>query len=178
MRESSQALEAFVLYRDMGPARSLEALHQKYPDTTPTVRQLKTWSAAHNWQERIAQHEARIAAEAEERARRDRLAEMDKLRRVRLGIAQTEQAIALKWLQKMVNDDRAIGGMKATDIIAFVKSAQDTQRLEYDEPTDRTDHTSGGEPLRFTIRIDRSEGEDGDDDRDPAPGEACDTGAA
>lgn len=137
MRESSQALEAFVLYRDMGLARSLEALHQKYPDTTPTVRQLKTWSAAHNWQERIAQHEARIAAEAEERARKDRLAEMDKLRRVRLGIAQTEQTIALKWLQRVVQNDAAIADMKAGEIVALTKGAQDTQRLEYGEATER-----------------------------------------
>lgn len=137
MKESPQALAAWVLYRDMGPTRSLEALHRQYPDTTPSVRQLKTWSAAHNWQERIMQHEARIAAEAEERARKDRLAEMDRLRRVRLGIAQTEQAIALKWLQRVVNNDAAIADMKAGEIVALTKSAQDTQRLEYGEATDR-----------------------------------------
>lgn len=138
MRESPQALNCFVLYRDMGPQRSLESLHQAYSDATPSVRQLKTWSAAHAWQERVRAHDQAIAAEAAERAKAERLAEMERLRRVRLGIASTEQAIALKWLQKVVQDDQRIAGLKAAEIVALARGAQDTQRLEYGEATDRT----------------------------------------
>lgn len=143
MRESPQAIEAYRDYLDMGTGRSLEALQRRYQgatDKTPPTRRLMTlkdWSRTFGWQGRVAQHEARIAAEAEERARKDRLAEMDKLRRVRLGIAQTEQAIALKWLQRVVQNDAAIADMKAGEIVALTKNAQDTQRLEYGEATDR-----------------------------------------
>jgi len=48
--ESARAFEAFKTYRDMGPARSLEAVAKKLSKSATIV---KRWSARWRWQERI-----------------------------------------------------------------------------------------------------------------------------
>lgn len=57
--ETPLAYVAFLDYVEIGDARSLSKLHQKYtedtPDNAPTrhLRTLKKWSSEHNWQGRI-----------------------------------------------------------------------------------------------------------------------------
>src|SRR4051794_14613864 len=47
--EPSVAFGAFVVYRDLGPERSLQKVSQKYAKGIPI---LKRWSALHRWVER------------------------------------------------------------------------------------------------------------------------------
>lgn len=57
--ESKKAYKAFCDYRDMGEARSLRALHDKYIEPscnnaiTKSRSSLNTWSANHDWQNRV-----------------------------------------------------------------------------------------------------------------------------
>jgi len=67
MRETNKAKQAFEDYFNMGPGRSLRALHEEYcqrtKDKPPTKRfeTIATWSTKHHWQDRIAQREHEIA---------------------------------------------------------------------------------------------------------------------
>lgn len=73
MRETNKAKRAFEDYFAMGPGRSIRKLHERYcrqkdaeasPNPpTARLRTLKTWSAEHNWQDRVAEREKRIADE-------------------------------------------------------------------------------------------------------------------
>ncbi len=135
MRESSQSLEAFTLYRDMGSERSTAKVAQQCSKNKSLIDR---WSGQHAWVERVRQHDEAIAAEAAERDKHARLTEADTLRRARFNIAQTEQVIVLKWLQCVAADPKAIAALKAGEVVALAKGAQDTQRIEHGEATDQT----------------------------------------
>lgn len=57
--ESTKAYQAFLDYRDMGVARSLRALHERYngqmssKPPTKMINTIETWSVKNSWQERI-----------------------------------------------------------------------------------------------------------------------------
>lgn len=51
--ERSKAFSLFCMYRDMGPERSLEKLHQICPEPAPAVRTLKLYSKTHDWVKRV-----------------------------------------------------------------------------------------------------------------------------
>ena len=67
MRETPKAAAAYAEYAAMGPSRSLaklyEQLRQSNGKTTVPLRTLEGWSTAHNWQERVREHDAAIIAE-------------------------------------------------------------------------------------------------------------------
>lgn len=53
--ETAKAAQAFADYVALGPTRSLAKLARNYGKRSGYVRQLETWSAHHNWQQRLAQ---------------------------------------------------------------------------------------------------------------------------
>lgn len=69
MRETQRAKQAFEDYFNMGAGRSLRLLTEQYcsyksADPRPPSRRIatiKTWSATHNWQERVREREFEIA---------------------------------------------------------------------------------------------------------------------
>lgn len=66
-RESLRAWRAFIDNRDRGGPRSLAALYHRYQRRTegvPTrqLSRLKKWSAAFDWQGRVAAEELRVDA--------------------------------------------------------------------------------------------------------------------
>jgi hypothetical protein len=73
MRESARARQAWADYLALGPARSLEALLNRYQTvpSAPTRRitTLKQWSADFGWQARLQALADQAAAAAEERER-------------------------------------------------------------------------------------------------------------
>jgi hypothetical protein len=56
-----QREKAFVLYRDMGKARGLNALERElkahHPEIAASAPSLQKWSKAHQWAERVKQHD-------------------------------------------------------------------------------------------------------------------------
>jgi len=64
MKEELRHKEIFDLYYVMGKDRSLkkllDKLHQDSTGTAPSLRTLKSWSKAFNWQERVEQRDIEI----------------------------------------------------------------------------------------------------------------------
>jgi hypothetical protein len=58
----------FVIYRDMGPKRSINALVNKlkaeHPEIAGTLSVVFKWSKLHDWQARCEAHDAAMAAAA------------------------------------------------------------------------------------------------------------------
>src|SRR5690242_1725298 len=79
MKETAKAKAAYAAYAAMGKGRSLRKLaEQEDKGGTKTVQLFKQygkWSAAHHWQDRVAQYDS----EREEEKRRVREAEIEKM---------------------------------------------------------------------------------------------------
>lgn len=75
-KESANAYQAYLDYRDLGSGRSLQKLVEKRRQsggkTTVRLRTLEEWSSRFNWQERVKQYLAEEAAERAETRRKQR----------------------------------------------------------------------------------------------------------
>ena len=60
--ESSKAYEWFCRYRDMGPGRSHDKLHQKYSESISKKSQTLRWSSKYAWVERAEAYDAYLDA--------------------------------------------------------------------------------------------------------------------
>jgi len=71
MIETLRNKEIFELYYSIGSKRSLEKLldklHQNSTETAPSLRTLKSWSKAFNWQKRIEQRDIEIGNKLEKK---------------------------------------------------------------------------------------------------------------
>lgn len=72
--ESAKAYEWFCRYRDMGPGRSHDKLHQKYSESTSKKSVTLRWSRKYAWVERAEAYDAYLESikreSNEERARK------------------------------------------------------------------------------------------------------------
>lgn len=108
--ETSKAYEAFCIYRDMGPSRSLGKVHdQIYGEDAGNIRYVEKWSSKHGWVARAQsfddwRDEQRLLKQMEARERAtERLTEaavnlVDRLIDIGLGQgeAQKDQVKAIK----------------------------------------------------------------------------------
>lgn len=60
--ESAKAYEWFCRYRDMGPDRSHDKLHQKYSESTSKKSVTLRWSSKYAWVERAEAYDAHLEA--------------------------------------------------------------------------------------------------------------------
>lgn len=115
--ESAQAFEAFVLYRDMGAERSLEAVAQKL---SKSISLIKRWSREKNWVERVRAYEnaqQKVAFAEDIKNRKD-------MRKRHIAISLQLQKKVLKALENL-----KIEKMSAKEIREFLKMATDLERL-------------------------------------------------
>jgi hypothetical protein len=68
LKESSQAHEAFSLYRDMGSERSHRAVARQLSKSSALISR---WSGAWKWVERVRAYENDLARQAREQAAKD-----------------------------------------------------------------------------------------------------------
>lgn len=129
--ESAQALEAFVCYRDLGAARSIVAVSQQLGKSKTIIDR---WSRTHNWVERCRQHDEAIAAEAAERDKQARLAELDKRRQDRIKVAAAVRGVTVKALPLMLPKDLAL---RPDSIVRLLTYADSLERLDMGEATER-----------------------------------------
>lgn len=114
--ESARAFEAFLVYLQMGPDRSIQAVSHKLAKSIPLI---KRWSSDNNWVERCRawdnylQQEAKKAAVAEVRRMNQRHAKM----------ASAIQATAMQALQEM-----GTSMVDPKNFAAIVKLATDLER--------------------------------------------------
>lgn len=134
-RESSKALAAFGVYRDLGPDRSLEKVGQK---CTKSVSLLRRWSAAHSWVARATEHDRAIEAEVAATDRNVRIADNLRRRAERLGIADNLRRVATQALDAIDVEDLA---KRPADVVRMLEHANRTERLDLGETTDRSEVT-------------------------------------
>ncbi len=94
LRESSQAYEAFSIYRDMGSDRSLRAVAKQLNKILTIIGR---WSGAWEWVERIRAHENDLARQAREQAAR----EVKEMQKRQTKIAMLLQKKAVEALEKV-----------------------------------------------------------------------------
>lgn len=146
MRETPQALEAFVRYRDMGPDRSIDAVAQAL-DKSHTL--IGRWSAEHGWVERVKAHEQAIADAAAEADKKARLAEIDKRRADRLKVAA---AVRGKGVGALANMDPKELAKRPYAVVQMLTYADTTERLDMGEATERKEILGEcGGPLQLQL---------------------------
>lgn len=136
MRETSKAIAAYDLYRDMGPQRSMDALHKTYPALTPSERRLKEWSRLHGWVARARAHDQAIADASATRDKAARIADGERRRTQRLSIADAEHRIVLARLRRLVESNEQVSVLEA---VKLALHADTTERLDLGEATERTE---------------------------------------
>ena len=140
MRETPKAAAAYAEYAAMGPSRSLaklyEQLRQSNGKTTVPLRTLEAWSTAHNWQERVREHDAAIIAEKEAR----RLAAIDAMNERQATIGTTHQKRAIDQIGRLIESGK-FGSQAA---VMLLKLAIDVERTARDAPTAIERHEQSG----------------------------------
>lgn len=106
-KESAKAYEAFKLYAEMGPERSLEAVAQKCIKSVSLIRR---WSVQHSWVERAQTYDA-AQDEIRQRAREKALAsEEEKWARRQLEMADKLYDKAEQMLKFPLATTRTVDG--------------------------------------------------------------------
>lgn len=121
--ETEKAYEAFAMYRDMGPGRTISAVVTQLGKSRCLIDR---WRVNWNWHERVRQYDAEIEKEARAKAvkaRKDMI-----VRHIDIAVKLQDKALAA--LEKL-----SIGEMSAKDIKEYIKMATDLERLNR-EPDD------------------------------------------
>jgi hypothetical protein len=141
-QESAKAKAAFAEYCALGEDRSLAKLAQKWGKSRAYVGQLERWSAAHSWQERVAQYD--WARTEEKRRRHEReIEEMDS-RHAKLGAAL--QTTMLAQVQRLLSSE----DFTPSTVISGLKLGVDLERLALGAATERFEQTGkGGGPIQL-----------------------------
>lgn len=164
MRETPRAAAAFEEYAAMGPSRSLRKLAAKLGEngakTGQITKQLEIWSAAHNWQERVKQHDA----ERIEEKRLKREVEVERMNDEQALLGRTQALRAVKQIERLIEAQKF--GSQAS--VQLFKVSTDLERIARGAATDRQEVTGkDGQPLEVIVtRWGRSsqqvkDGEDG-----------------
>lgn len=91
--ESAKAFQAFEVYRDMGPGRSLERVVAGDNAVTSGLPVLRNWSSRHDWVARVRAFDEYVASRAADKA-------VESAASVRARQAQHAKAIQLRAVQK------------------------------------------------------------------------------
>ncbi|MDE2103303.1 MAG: hypothetical protein KGL39_39045 [Patescibacteria group bacterium] len=112
---SSKAYRAFIVYRDLGPSRSLKEAAQ----LCGTVRStLERWSAQHEWVRLVADHDRQTAIDTAVATRNARVAEAQQVREDRLARARRIRDMGLEALERL-HAEGLITGPTAVAMVHF-----------------------------------------------------------
>jgi hypothetical protein len=129
--EADKAFAAFVVYRDLGSRRSLDAVCRQLYRGTQTVRKrdatgrVQQWSATFRWV-------ARARAWDEEKDRRGREAEIDAVRQMHRRHAEEATEFQRKALERL--RQIPLEELDAPDVIRFYVEAVRVERTARGEP--------------------------------------------
>lgn len=135
--ESGPAFEAFSIYRDLGPGRTVSAVVEKLRKSDSLLRR---WKAKWDWRSRAVAYDASIA----EQARRKAIKDHKDMETRHIGLALQLQKKAVEALNLLDPEQ-----MSPKDIKEFVKMATELERLNRAFEEQRTAEaqeagTSGG----------------------------------
>lgn len=153
--ETSKAYEAFCIYRDLGPSRSIAKVGERLGKNTVT---LERWSSRNDWVKRSTawdEEQDRIAREAQ-------LGEIKKMRKRHADLANAMLVKAARALQRIPEDE-----IKAGDVSRMVETASRLERLSRGDVGDVIEERDGGEaesPVKFYMPSNHREKEGGEDE--------------
>lgn len=133
--ETSKAYNAFVIYRDMGPGRSLEKVCQNLSKRPHYITILKEWSSRHGWVARCLAHD-------EDMADRRRKAQAEAIER--MAERQAQQGMAFQQVATSHFMDPATKKLrtqldKDADAIRAMEVGVKIERTARGEPTEIVD---------------------------------------
>jgi len=153
--ETSKAYEAFCLYRDMGPSRSLSKLNERMGKKPTYQRQIHEWSRKYDW---VARCEAFDENELKVQMTDMKKERMEARKRI-IRIAQGFQTAAGRRLQQILEDEDELQRLTPKDLISFFKEAVLIEMRLQGEPTEtidlKTDNKSQHERLYEELDDDR-----------------------
>ena len=91
-RESAQAYQAFSIYRDLGEDRSLQAVATQL---SKSLQLMKRWSKNWSWGERVRQYDDSLQREAQARAYKKAVKELEEmqLRQIKTAVLLQKKAV-------------------------------------------------------------------------------------
>jgi len=126
--ETQNTFEAFQIYRDLGPARTLEKVRIKLGKSS---RILETWSSRYHWVDRCAEYDDHMDRQALVEQEEER----KKLAREHLILAKLLQQKAFTRLK-----DIDPAKISPAQIPNYLQTAVTIGRLAIGEPTEKVDH--------------------------------------
>lgn len=141
--ESSQAYQAFLIYRDLGPGRTFAAVAEKSKKCDSLIRK---WKRRWNWRERADAWDVEMDRQTCEELRKG----IAKMRKEHTGIAKAMLVKSLKALQRIPEDE-----LTPRDITTMVDVASKLERISRGEATERTEgrQTVAGEVSLSSIDL-------------------------
>ena len=138
--ESAKAFEAFVIYRDMGAARTTKAVAAQLEKAHGFVGR---WCTTHHWVRRAHAHDA----ELDRRKRISELREVEAMRKRQVKIALTMQNLGLIELEKMLAEatrrKKKRGSLDERTILKLIDQGAKLERLNRGEPGEITESREG-----------------------------------
>jgi hypothetical protein len=144
--ESAKAYQAFALYRDAGPARSVEKVQEalKAGGTPKSAGLLYRWSGAWDWGERAQQWDDYADARARERDDVERAEARKRLTDEQMRMARMGRLVAERWLSEFGTADqpgaRAVSTLTGVEIARFMavctaieRGGATVERLRYQD---------------------------------------------
>jgi len=126
-KETDVAFEAFAVYRDMGPERSVSKVAKK---CSKNASLLNRWSSTHSWVSRSAAFDN----EVDRRMREDLIKGVTTMRKKHVDIANAMIAKAVSALKILTAEE-----MSMRDITLAVDVAAKLERLSRGESTEKTE---------------------------------------
>ena len=153
--ETARAFEAFAIYRDMGPDRSLRKVVQTLDKNLTTIGD---WSTKYEWVKRVAAWDA----EQDRIARVQQLKEIKAMRNRHAGMAKAMIVKAGRALNRIPEDE-----IKASDISRMIEVASKLERISRGDVGDVIEERNGGDainPVQIYIPTNNREKKDDFDD--------------
>ena len=153
--ETAKAFEAFAIYRDMGPDRSLRKVVQSLNKNLTTIAE---WSSKYEWVKRAAAWDA----EQDRIARIQQLKEIKAMRNRHAGMAKAMIVKAGRALNRIPEDE-----IKASDISRMMEVATKLERISRGDVGEVIEERNGGDaisPVQIYIPTNNREKKDDFDD--------------
>lgn len=133
--ETPRAYEAFCVYRDMGPDRSLRKTVQALNKNLTTIAE---WSAKYEWVKRVAAWDA----ENDRIARIEQLSAIKKMRKQHAELAYSMLIKAAQALKRIPADE-----IKASDISRMIETGSKLERISRGDVGDVIEERNGGDAV-------------------------------
>lgn len=157
--ETSKAYEAFCVYRDMGPDRSMRATAERLGKSQGLM---EGWSAKHEWVNRASLWDDEQDRIEREIAQREQAKAIKDMRKRHADIANAMLIKSAKALTRIPEDE-----ISARDISRMVDVASKLERIARGDVGDVVESRDGGKaesPVTFYIPDNGRDQEDDDDD--------------